>query len=233
MQSTNDYEQFKTITSNREVDKRHVNKLAAAIRKKNLLNINPILCNKNLEVIDGQHRLEAARMLGLPIFFLVDDGISKADIATINSHAKNWTVMDYVNYYTIEKKQGFDKLSAFLSENPLIPPSTALMMLSADGKKNASDLKEGLVDTSNYSFAVKVANILKEYRNVIEHAYERNFVLAVVEMANHPEYDHENMRSKLEYQSRSLVRCISKKQYVDLLEEIYNYKSSKNRVKFA
>jgi hypothetical protein len=164
---------------------------------------------------------------------VMDANISRNDMATINSNAKNWNVMDYINFWTIEKRPGFDKLSSFLSENPLIPPSTALMMLSADGTRNTREIRDGVVDTSNYQQAATIAGILKGYRNMIEHAYERNFVLAVIAVVNNPAYDHAVMQSKLEYQSRSLVRCISKKQYIELLEEIYNYKSSKNRVKFC
>jgi len=232
-QKTSDYDLFKSIVSNREVDERHVNRLIDAIDKKNLLHLHPIICNDQHEVIDGQHRLEAAKRLGAEVYYIIDNQISKGDIAAINSNAKNWSVMDYINYWTIEKRRGFDRLSAFISENPLIPPSTALMMLSSDGKRNTSSLKEGIVDTANYDSACKIASILKEYRNMIEHAYDRNFVLAVMEMVTHADYDHENMRAKLEYQSRSLVKCVSKRQYVELLEEIYNYKSSKSRVKFT
>lgn len=231
--STLDYDLFKVITSNREVDERHVNRLVDAIGKKNMLHLNPIICNENYDLIDGQHRLEAARRLGCEIFYVMDGAVTKSDIATINSNSKNWNVIDYVNYFTIEKKPGFDHLSAFLSDNPLIPPSTALSMLSTDGKRNTSSLKEGYVDTSNYDYACKVASILKEYRNIIDHAYDRNFVLAVMAVLRVPDYDHEIMKSKLEYQSRSLVKCVTKKQYIDLLEEIYNYHSSKNKLRFS
>lgn len=233
MESTLDHDLFNSIVSNREVDQRHVNTLVKAIRKKNLLHLNPILVNGKYEVIDGQHRLEAARILGVEVYYIRDDHVNKSDIAAINSNAKNWNVMDYINYYTIEKKAGFDRLSAFLSENPMIPPSTALHMLSSDGKRNAAALKEGFVDTGNYEFAKNIGIILKGYRNFIDHAYDRNFVLAVIQCVSIPGYDHELMKQKLEYQSRSLVKCVSKKQYVELLQEIYNYKNSKNSLKFS
>lgn len=230
--STNDYDMFKSITSNREVDERHVKRLADAIGKKNLLHINPIVCNEQFEVIDGQHRLEAARRLGVPVYYLTDGQVTKGDIAAINSNAKNWSVMDYINYWTIEKKPGFDRLSAFLSDHPMIPTSTAMLMLSSDCKRDTAGLKNGFVDISNYETALTIAGILKEYRNLIDHAYDRNFVLAVMHVAAVPGYNHDIMRTKLEFQSRSLVKCVSKKQYIEMLEEIYNYKSSTNRLRF-
>ncbi len=231
---TFDYGQFKTITSNREVDNTHVNRLVKAIRNKNLLHLNPIICNESLEVIDGQHRLEAVNLIGgIYLYYIIDPNISKTDIATINSNSKNWTLVDYINYWTIEKRPGFDKLSSFLSENPLIPNSTAIMMLSASNRKNLVDIRNGFVDVTNYNFAKRVAGILKEYRNYVEHAYDRNFVLAVIDCCTTPTYDHDLMKQKLEYQSRSLVRCINKKQYLEVFEEIYNYKNQKARLRFT
>ncbi len=230
---TLDYNQFKSITSNREVDEKHVQRLLKAISKKNLLQVNPIICNENMEVVDGQHRLEAAQRLCIPIYYIQNTGISKSDIAAINSNAKNWTVMDYINYWTVEKRSGFDKLSSFLSENTLIPPSTALAMMSSDGSRNTQDLRDGVIDISNYDLAVKIAVIIKFYRNIFPHAYDRNFILAVIETVRIPGYDHEIMKGKLEYQSRSLVKCANKKQYLEMLEEIYNYRSSKNSLKFS
>lgn len=214
MKSTKNYSQFKSIVSNREVDERHVNQLMKAIEAKNLLHLNPIICNKEFEVVDGQHRLEAASRLGLEVYYIMDDQVSKADIATINSHAKNWKVMDYINYWTIEKRPGFDRLSAFLSENPQIPPSTALMMLSVDASRQAHGVREGHINTGNHKEANEIATVLRYYRNLIDFAYDRNFVLAVYAAFTSGQYDHEIMKKKLEYQSRSLVKCINTKQYL-------------------
>lgn len=228
---TNDYSLFKDIRSNREVDNRHVKSLVQAISVKNLLHLNPIVCNSDMEVIDGQHRLEAARILGVEIYYTTDGDVTKEDIARINSNMKNWSMIDYVNFWTVEKKPGFDKLSSFLSANPGIPVGTALKFLSGFAGGEGKAVKEGKISVSDYDFAVKVAATLKWYRNMIDFAYERNFALAVAKMLQHPDYDHEVMKKKLEYQSRSLVKCINTKQYVEMLEEIYNYKSSKNQIR--
>lgn len=232
IQSTTDYGQFKSITSNREVDEPHVKRLIKSLEKKNLLQINPIVCNSEMEVVDGQHRLEAATRMGLEIFYIVDSQVSKVDIATINSNAKNWTVMDYINYWTIEKAPGFDKLSHFLNDHPLIPPSSALLMLSADGKRDLAGLKNGFVDATGYPEACEIANILKYFRNYADFAYDRNFILAVITCVQVDGYDHDTMKAKVEMQPRSLVKCINRKQYVEMLEEIYNYRSHKARLRF-
>lgn len=233
MEQTTNYDQFKSITANREVNNSHVNRLVKAIAKKNLLHLNPILCNENLEVIDGQHRLEAAKILQLPIWYNMDSNVSEDDIASINSNSKNWSQIDYINYYTIKKKPGFDKLSSFLSEHPLIKTSTALSLLSADGFRDSKALYNGKVNVMNYPFAIKVAETLKFFRNYFEHSYDGKFILALSKLINHPDYNFERLKSQVDMQPRSLVRCIDKKQYFEMLLEIYNYKASKNRLSFT
>ena len=223
---TFDYGIFKSITSNREVDPAHVRRLVKAIRNKNLLHLNPIICNEAYEVIDGQHRLEAVKEIGgIYLYYIIDPKINKEDIALINSNAKNWTIEDYINYWTIEKKPGFDILSKFLSKNPLIHTTTAMILLSSNGNRDTAGLKNGSIDVSNYSNACKIAEILKFFRNFIDFAYERSFVRAVVDMFYVPGFDFEILKAKLEFQQTRVVKCINKKMYLKLLEEIYNYKS--------
>ena len=231
VQKTINYFQFKRIESNRPVDQKHVNSMVTKIQDKNLLHLFPILVNSAFEVIDGQHRLAAAEILQVYVYYIVDDTISKSDIANVNVLAKNWTVVDYINYYAVEGKSGFEQLAAFMIDNPLIPASTAMKMLH--GSNTTAELKQGIINVSNYDQAVEIANILREYRNMIDWAYDRNFVLAVVVCFRTAGYDQEIMRRKLEFQSRSLVKCVSVRQYTEMLEEIYNYGSSKNRLKIV
>ena len=68
---TTDYGRFKLLEENRPLDTAHVNKLVHAIKYQNLLDQKPIDVTADFEVIDGQHRLEAARTLNTPIYFRV------------------------------------------------------------------------------------------------------------------------------------------------------------------
>jgi ParB-like nuclease domain len=229
---TMDYSIFKSITSNREVSDSHVKKLVKAIRTKNLLHLNPIIVNFDYEVIDGQHRLEAAKVIGgIYIYYVIDQNVSKSDIALINSNYKNWSAIDYINYWAVEKKPGFDKLSSFISENPFISPSAAIGMLTGGAGKSVDAVRDGKINVSNYDEAVKVAKVINEYRNIFDHAYEGKFIKAVIQSLRARGYSHTVMQQKLSYQSRSLVRCVTTKQYVALLEEIYNHKLQ-TKIKF-
>lgn len=222
--STTDYSIFKEITSNREVNEPHVLSLTKAILEKNMLEINPIIVNENYEIIDGQHRLEAAKRLNVPIYYMVSSEVNKTDISRLNSHSLKWSVMDYINYFTIEKAPGFDKLSHFLNEFPFISPSMAIRLIQKFDLKS-TEYKNGRIDTSNYEQAVEIGNVVKSFLNFSQVALDKTFIVAIKTIISTGKYDHETMKRKLEFQPRSLVKCVNAKQYIELLEEIYNYKN--------
>lgn len=231
IQETKDYKIFKSITSNREVDDKHVRKLMASIEDKNLLHLNPILVNEAMQVVDGQHRLEAAMLLKLLIYYVIDNNIGKSDISLLNKTKKNWGLMDYINYYTIEKRPGYDALSAMISKYPECPVNIMLKLIALDGKN--SEWKEGYVDIMRKDEAEQILGYAKWFSNYLKFAMQGKFLIALQILVRSGQYDHDKMMMRVEEQPRSLVACITITQYVEMLEEIYNYRSSKNRVKFS
>lgn len=70
---TREYRKFKLIKGNRIVDENHVRALMKSMRNKDLL--IPIAVNSKMEVLDGQHRLEARKRLAydVPYYWTGDD----------------------------------------------------------------------------------------------------------------------------------------------------------------
>ncbi|MDX3913741.1 MAG: ParB N-terminal domain-containing protein [Pseudosphingobacterium sp.] len=230
MKKTNDYSLFGMIGSNREVDQKHVNKLKAAIKKNNLLALNPIVVDKYKRIIDGQHRLEAAKQLGLEVYYIQGNDLKKQDIADLNSVKKNWSMMDYVNYYTVEKAPGFNVLSKFLNDYPEINVSSAVKMISMDGHSNSKGVRDGKIDVRNIEHAYRVARFLKWLRNYYDYAYNSSVMDIISTLFEKEGFDEEYFKSKILDQPRSLTKCINRHQYKEMFLEVYNYKLSKNRL---
>lgn len=76
---TNDYGLFKSIMANREIDDKHVKRLAKSIARKNLLYIRPLIVNEKMQIIDGQHRLAAAKEIKATVYYLKVDGLTKPE----------------------------------------------------------------------------------------------------------------------------------------------------------
>lgn len=147
---TNDYTLFKLIVANREIDEKHVNRLAKSITRKNLLYIRPLIVNEKMQIIDGQHRLAAAKICKATVHYIKVDGLTKSDISVINTAQKNWTRSDFINFYAMDGNTHYKQLAAFLDKYYWLSP-TVIIEIACDGR--LGDLKEGKIKVKDTKLA--------------------------------------------------------------------------------
>jgi hypothetical protein len=167
---TRDYDSFTTITSNREVNAAHVKKLAESIKRKNLMWAKPALVNDKMAVIDGQHRLEACRSAEEEFHYIKGSGLSKEDMAILNTNQRNWTVMDFVNYHALEGSRPYKDLCNLINKYPQLRWSMIVRMCGRPGT-----MREGAFDAAGLSRAKQIcgwlAQLGKKYRFCTERAF--------------------------------------------------------------
>lgn len=113
IQSTSNYSDFVILPENRRIVPKYLKKLIFSIQENNMLRFNPILVNRKKEVIDGQHRLEAAKILSVPIFFLIIDIAGLKEIILLNSNIRTWILSDYLHAYMILGNYQYIRLEQF------------------------------------------------------------------------------------------------------------------------
>lgn len=226
---THDYSQFRIVTTNREVDKNHVKRVKASIAKNNLLHLNPIIVNDKLEVIDGQHRLQAAKELKVAVWYVMSNEISQDHIAILNTNKKNWKLDDYIHYHAKNGLTAYIALNTFMKNNSFIPSSVALSIAASNTESNM--IREGKLKNVNLDEAEAMMSRISDYRNHFSDAYTRKFVLAVKTIEKVNGFDHKQMIEQIALQPRSLKPCTTSKEYIKQLEELYNYRK-KSRIRF-
>lgn len=92
--TTTNYDQFKFYKTNRDIN---AGAIIDSIKNKNFLKDMPILCDKDLYVIDGQHRLYAARVLRVPIYYTISEDLGENDIGQCQIQ-KPWLAIDYLKF---------------------------------------------------------------------------------------------------------------------------------------
>ena len=98
--TTTDYNKFQTFSSNRTIMEDHVEKMMSSESFPVKFPTCPIVVDKDLCIIDGQHRFTAASRLGLPIYYIIDDDAKEEDMIDRNAKMRCWKVMDYVMFYS-------------------------------------------------------------------------------------------------------------------------------------
>mgnify|MGYP003676458481 CR=1 FL=1 len=71
LKSTKSYSIFNSIIGNRNLDSKNLKRIKESINEIGLQ--MPILVNQNKSIIDGQHRLQAAKELEIPITYTIAD----------------------------------------------------------------------------------------------------------------------------------------------------------------
>lgn len=144
IKATKDYIMFKKFLDNRDLSKGHLFKLRWAIEKKDLLHLNPIIVNERMEVIEGQHRLEVARQLEKPIYYIVSDDCDCEDLIALNNNSRAWKLEDYLDYWIKLGKQDYIDVKE-LTESVGTNLSNMLTLVSDSGaySKVIDDFRSG------------------------------------------------------------------------------------------
>ena len=94
---TNVHTMFKRQKGNRPINKNHLNRLTLSMKDNYLF--SPILVNEKMEVIDGQHRLQAQTELNLPVPYIVIDGYGVEETRILNQNTNNWTANNFMEAF--------------------------------------------------------------------------------------------------------------------------------------
>jgi len=104
------YHGLERCNTNRPLNNRNVKNIQQSMSMQNLLKYRPILVLENGKIVDGEHRYQAAKNLGLPLYVMF---ISKEDAAStimisLNTNQTNWGLPQFANYWA---KQNDNKLA--------------------------------------------------------------------------------------------------------------------------
>ena len=106
IQITKNYSQFNKLIGNREIHEGHVQNLMESMNKYYMP--VPIVVNAKMEVIEGQHRIEACKRLELPVYYIIDSNANLKNVHELNKHRRSWTMFDYLlskNIQYLKKKE--------------------------------------------------------------------------------------------------------------------------------
>lgn len=234
---TNDYSKFKYMNGNRPINKPHVARLKRSFSEKHLFSV--VLVNEKFEIIDGQHRVRAAKETNKPIYYSIVNGYGLEEVQSLNTNMSNWTKKDYLNAYCDLGYGEYLKFREFLETYPMFGLSGCEVILTQiTGNRNTTNhnfnfsvkyFENGDLKIPNYSYSVDCAEKILMFKPYYENYNRALFIRAIIGMFKHENYNHSQMMSKLRIQPTALQDCSNVGQYKLLIEEIYNYKS-RNKV---
>ena len=232
---------FKQIYGNRVPNLQHVKRLADSIRVYGM-KCNPILVNERMEVIDGQHRLMAAKEAESFVYYIIVDGYSLNEVHTLNLNQKNWTKKDFMEGYANMGIESYIKLRDFANKNDDYGFSDCINLcsnlLSARSSFGSAEkfkpqrvapliqvFEEGTWKGKDFNLAQEYANKIRMIKPYYSGYNKSLFVTTMIGLFQKETFDFNDFMHKIRLQPTALVDCINREQYKTLIEDIYNYKS--------
>jgi len=232
--TTKDFEKFKFLHGNRNINKSHTKRLTASMGKKNIP--VPVIVNENFEVIDGQHRLHAAIDLDVPIAYMIINNLGLDDVQLLNTNTSNWKLNDYLASYIDLGKKSYIDYKAFMEKYNFLHEQNFTLL--NNGKYNGAlneNFKDGKLEISANQLnwgsrsASKVLDMghffMSEQK---DKSKNRWFVIACCKAFKNKQYSHEQMLHKLKIWKGGITHQASIQDYSRKLEEIYFYKTKES-----
>lgn len=238
---TNDLSIFKQIKGNRPPNPQHIRRLADSFKINGTLQ-NPIIVNNKLEVIDGQHRLLAAKQAKTFVYYIMVDNYKLEEVQVLNLNQKNWTKRDFMEGYADMGIESYVNLRAFVKKNKDFNMSDCIALCQntagssssmmsqkyRSGQSKVYNTKEVFEEGTWLGRDFKVAQEYADRLRMIKPYYDgyrrSTFVIAMVGLFKNENFDFFEFLRKIKNNPNSLDDCSNVAQYKMLIEDIYNYK---------
>lgn len=226
---TDKLDAFKEHGMQQPVCPRHVAKIQESMAKNGFFTGKPIEVyrdGKNFRIIDGHHRYNAAKNLGVGVYYVVCDS-SQADlIGDRNSTVRKWALPAWINYYTQKGIKDYIILAAYIKKGlPLMVAGSVLIGESGGSGNFSRHIPRGTYKVKTTKTADKIIEIVNELAPVSEVVKTKVFMEALSVLLQLPEFDADIMVRKVQSNPRDLEKCATRPQMFANIEEVYNYKN--------
>lgn len=232
---TRDYSVFKYLSGNRDINLHNVNNIVKNVLDNGLLP-TIVIVNENMEVIDGQHRIEAFKQLNLPVEFQIRKGLGLKDCIAYNVSSKKWETIDYINSYAERGIEDYITLKKCVDEYPSFSPSTLATILlgkGAQGDAVSVPVKNGKFKIKgNINQIISKLNFLDSVQEYIVVRGRKDIVIRVLASVIDLEViDQDRMAEQLQKGTNKNVSVVCVDDALEYLHEVYNHRK-KSKVRF-
>lgn len=223
---TTQYNIFKLYKGNRVVKEPYVRRLVEKIKSKDYK--VPVIVDSKMNIVDGQHRLEAYKIVGVPVRYLIRNDMKIEDIRSLNSVHMKWSLMEYLMSHVKLGTPDYKYIEWFIRHYS-IQVTEAVSMLQGFHYSTSEQLdafKNGKFKMTHLEEASKYAERIREIHKYFENAYSKKFIWAMLSVFANKSFKWKHFIDKLSKNSSKMRVQASRVDYIVCVERLYNYNST-------
>lgn len=217
---TRNYGQFSYIFGNRDINKVHVARLVKSFKEKVIP--EPIIVDELLQIINGQHRFEAMKELGLEVHYIIIPGLDINDVHRLNTNTKSWSSYDYARSYADGGNIDYQTYLQF-KEKYKLPHTLSIKMLSGGVNCVSVLFYNGLFKIKNYNKAMRDADKITKTGEFFKYYKNTSYANALLEIFEMDNFDYQTLIARMKVQTERLTKQADKECYVHMIVGVYNH----------
>jgi len=227
IKNTRNYELFTENHEQRPVSKTHVNSIINSMRCHGFVQSKPLQVYKDggqYVIVDGHHRYYAAKSLGLPIYYVIEQESAQETIADINSKVKSWKADDYVRMYASRGLSDYIELMAYKESGINITTAASFLYNNISYTKVvSSDIVNGTFEIKDRWMADTIVNLINEYGERFPLLKKQAFAKAFGSCLRIKGFELNKFTEALEKRGATMENAGTAKQMIQQIDDIYNY----------
>lgn len=225
VKTTNDYTIFEVDSSNRGLSIPHVNKLRRSMYQHGFLKSFPISCvkgsNGKLIVTDGQHRLQAAILLGLEIAYVIEE--VSVDPSVIPSQ-KRWDLTDYLARHATAGKQTYVEILRVAQYYGVSNRTAAGLLMNDISNNRNNEFKSGNAEIVAFEEAISALSTARECCRRNSNLLINPLAMALFRVHVVTSVKYSDALTRIEAHADQMLRFNSVDRGYDELEKAYNFR---------
>ncbi len=226
--ATTKYELFELLEFNRDVGKTKI--LVASMRKHGFIPAYPLHCtrlsNGKLRIKAGHHRLIAAKIVGVAVYYIVCD--DEATIYELEAATTPWKLKDYLVSWCRCHMPAYEQVAEYIQRTG-INTQAAISMLGGHtaGAGNFGNVfKAGTYRVQDTEHAEDVADLVAHCADAgVKFARHSIFIQALSHVAKVNEFDREQFKRRVTANAVKMKKQPHLEGYLEQVESIYNHGS--------
>lgn len=237
--TTNQYNQFKTITGNRNLNQKKINKIIKDISKGlNLLPYCPIIVyqeGEHLEIVDGQHRFEVSKQINSDVYYVLMNKLELRQIAMMNSRQDKWSVNDFLRAYVKVGIEDYQILGDVVKKYKVNISTAASFLMNGNltnRQKADTAFRDGLFKVNFLESTTALFNLSHSLFDVYKFYTDRYLLVAVQTIQKKGLCDFKELKLCIDRAPMVMDKQATTKEYMNNIERVYNFKKKQRRIIF-
>lgn len=231
LEETENYAIFIENEEQRPIAQSHVRKLTLSMQKNGFIPSKPLQVyreGRKLIVVDGHHRLYAAKSLGLKIPYVVEPKKSQETMADINAKVKGWKVGDFVQLYAARGDENYQELTRYNDAGIPFNLGAGILMGNTGSSTSVSNsIKSGHFQITTRDSMTVLLGLIHNFSEQYPAVGKRSFISAIASCLATPEFDANRFHKGLQMSGTKIEDAANRLQMMEQIETVYNYNQRK------